>query len=120
MEAMKDTWTKGLKGMTGAQLKSALDYCADGREPMVPDLPKFRLICNQFKPQDVHVAIQRKFSAEELAANRLKVSQAVSDLKPKKDYRAWAKIILDNPKQFPDIAYTFAKQAMGAQVEQES
>jgi hypothetical protein len=36
-------------------------------------------------------------------------------LEPKEDPKAWAKKILANPKQYPDISVRFAKEALGVE-----
>ena len=116
MEAMKATWTRGLSGISGQQLRDALDYCAD-HEQFVPTLTRFREICESMRKVEPVKALPRHFTKDEIDRNRKRVHAAVSRLEPKTDYRAWAKKILANPKAYPDIAVRFAQEAMRMSVE---
>lgn len=116
MEAMKATWTRGLSGISGQQLRDALDYCAD-HEQFVPTLPRFREICEQMRKVEPVKALPRKFTDAELRANQQRVKKAVASLEPARDMKKWARDILANPKGRPEIAIRFAKEALGMTVD---
>jgi hypothetical protein len=43
-----------------------------------------------------------------------KIAKVISQtLKPKTDYKAWAKRILANPQNFPSQSVAYAKEALG-------
>lgn len=77
------------------------------------ELPTVNDILNMAKPREFYKALPAPKSEEAIKEGLDRINQAVSNgIKPKKDYRAWAKEILENPKQYPDIAVRFAKDAL--------
>jgi len=77
------------------------------------DLPTVNDILNMAKPREFYKALPASRSEEAIKEGLDRINQVVSNgLKPKKDYRAWAKEILKDPKKYPDIAVRFAKEAL--------
>lgn len=77
------------------------------------ELPTVNDILHMTKPIEFHKALPAPRSEVAIKKNLNRISQTVSNgLNPKKDYRAWAKEILKNPKNYPDIAVRFAKEAL--------
>jgi hypothetical protein len=111
-QALKITWVRGLKGLEAYQVRDALDYCADGHQTFVPDLPSFRRICDQMKKAEVVKSLQRKFTPEELQKNSARMRSVMADLGGAKGNKEWARKILANPKAYPDIAVRFAQEAL--------
>jgi hypothetical protein len=110
--AMKVTWVRGMKGLESYQVRDALDYCADGHQTFVPDLPSFRRICDQMKKVEVVKALGRKFTPEELQKNSDRMRSAIANLGGDSGNKDWAKKILANPKAYPDISVKMAREAM--------
>lgn len=111
-QALKITWVRGLKGLEAYQVRDALDYCADGHQTFVPDLPSFRRICDQMKKAEVVKSLQRKFTPEELQKNSARMRSVMADLGGAKGNKEWARKILANPKAYPDISVKMAREAM--------
>lgn len=40
------------------------------------------------------------------------IAYVAKNIKPQRDYRAWAKKIMTNPKKFPDVSLKYAKEAL--------
>lgn len=111
METVKATWTRGLQGLQAYQIRDALDYCADNTA-FVPGLPEFKKICDQMKKAEVQKALPRKFTADDQLKNHAKMQEAMANLGGARGNKDWAKRILANPKDKPEIAIKFAKEAL--------
>jgi hypothetical protein len=114
MPTVKSTWTRGLKGIQGYQIRDALDYVADNAQ-FVPDLPAFKKICDGMKKQEVQQAIERKFTKEEMENNHQRMQHELGKLRIDKHevgHKAWAHRILANPKAYPDISVKYAQEAL--------
>ena len=77
------------------------------------ELPTVNDILHMAKPREFHKALPAPRN-EEIAKDGLeRIAKQVSQaIKPKKDMKAWARKILDTPKNYPDIAIRFAKEAL--------
>ena len=77
------------------------------------ELPTVNDIMHMAKPREYHKALPAPRNEEVSREGLAKINQVVADsVKPKKDMKAWAKRILATPKNYPDIAIRFAKQAL--------
>ena len=77
------------------------------------ELPTVNDILHMAKPRDFHKALPAPRNEEVSREGMARINQVVSNtLKPKKDFRKWAKDILANPKNYPDISLRFAKEAL--------
>lgn len=79
------------------------------------ELPTVHQIIKLCKPvTPIYTAIERK---TDKAANKQHAKEltefVASKTKPKRDMKAWARKILDNPSSFPDISVKLAREAMG-------
>jgi hypothetical protein len=115
METVKATWVRGLQGLQPYQVRDALDFCADGGQTYVPDLPAFRKICDSMKKVEVQKALPRKFNADDQLKNHSKMQEAMANLGGARGNKDWARKILANPKGKPEIAIKFAKEALHAE-----
>lgn len=79
-------------------------------------LPTVKDILDLLKPkqQDFKALPRPQISEEKVNEIHEKLAQFTS---PKRDMKAWAKKILDNPKAYPDISVRFAKEALGVTVD---
>jgi len=77
------------------------------------ELPTVNDIMHMAKPREYHKALPAPRNEEVSREGLAKINQVVADgVKPKKDMKAWAKRILATPKNYPDIAIRFAKEAL--------
>lgn len=77
------------------------------------ELPTVNDILHMAKPREFNKALPVPRNDEASKAGLERIAKTVNDwIMPKKDYRAWAKEILKNPKNYPDIAVRFAKEAL--------
>jgi hypothetical protein len=112
IEEVKATWAEDLDGVTGEQLRKALDHvkanCA-----FPPSLPEFLGVCRQFRPKPQNVAYLPAPRGE-LPDNA--VMRKVKDAsigEPRRSGREWARKILANPTAYPWISKQFAEEALG-------
>lgn len=61
-------------------------------------------------PSPLAIADNKRHSAEV-------VNYIAKNIKPKRDYRAWAHKIIENPSRYPDISFKIAKEALNARYE---
>lgn len=78
-------------------------------------MPTVKDILDSLKPvTPIYNAISRKADKE---ANRQHAKEVVDfvnqHLQPKNDYKAWAKKIINNPGNYPDISLKYAREALG-------
>ena len=111
IDEVKATWAENLSGVSGDQLRRALDH-AKSNCAFPPSLPEFLGICRQFRvaPQNVpYLAAPVSRMPPEVAAQ---LQEFVAG-KKRGDCRDWARKILANPKNYPWISKQFAEEALG-------
>lgn len=110
-ETMK-FWFEKLSDHSVKVVGNAFDKWIDAN---ADDLPSFKNIADLCKtsptifarlPSPLAIA-DTKRHVEEL------VEYVAEHVKPTTEYRAWAKKIIANPKNYPDISLRIAKEAMG-------
>lgn len=109
LEMAKAAWAKELKGFADQMDKIA--YALDHLPEKAPNVIEFRNLCRS-APQKELPRLERKFTEEELAANRHKVSEIAKTTFDKpvskgKIHLCWRKIA-ENPSAYP---YRSAKLA---------
>jgi hypothetical protein len=106
-----DAWREDLNGVTGEQVKRALEHCKS-HCPFPPTLPEFLGVCRQFRVtgQSVPYLPAPVSRMPPHIAEQLK---AFVEGKRSGDHRDWARKILANPKQYPWISKQFAEEALG-------
>lgn len=118
MQQIKADWGDELEGVNPLNMKEALDYCI-AHNPFPPTLPEFKILCNQLHRPDVTKALPRHFSQDELDRNRQRLADATASLKPRKDYKLWAKRLIERAgngdKTLREIALKFANEALRAE-----
>lgn len=104
------TWWGHLQSYDLATVRAALDKWCD-TESKSPTPSQIKDLC---KPKDeFHKALPAPRNEEVSREGRARINElVVNTLKPKKDMKAWARKILDTPKNYPDIAIRFAKEAL--------
>ena len=104
------TWWGYLNKYDIETVRGALDkWCDTEKKPPTPS--EIKELC---KPKsEYHKALPAPRNEEVSREGLAKINQVVADsVKPKKDMKAWAKRILATPKNYPDIAIRFAKEAL--------
>lgn len=101
-------WFSKLEGNDLKQVGNAFDYWIihSKQLPTVKDI----LDLLKQKQQDYKALPKPKMTEDQLNQIHDKLSAFTSN---KRDYRAWAKKIIDNPSMYPDISLRFAKEALG-------
>ncbi|MEY2630769.1 MAG: hypothetical protein RLZZ469_1666 [Bacteroidota bacterium] len=109
IENAKRVWASRLGGMSKERLKNALDHVYEN----TPSLDDFVMQCKvQHQPID-YKALPKPIDHDANKANMEKLNTYVAkSIQPKTDYRAWARKILETPKNYPEIAVRFAKEAL--------
>ena len=78
------------------------------------ELPTVNDILQMVKPREFHKSLPAPRNEEVSKEGLAKINKVVSEsVKPKRDMKAWARRILETPKNYPDIAVRFAKEALG-------
>lgn len=104
------TWWNILNKYDIETVRGALDkWCDTEKKPPTPS--DIKELC---KPKaEVYASLPRPLSKH---ANQEYAKEVVdfvaSQPRKKRDYKAWARKILDTPKNYPDIAIRFAKEAL--------
>lgn len=110
IENAKLTWADELSGVSAERIKNALDT----KFEKAPSCDMFLLACKS--TPDAHkdfIALPKStISAEKVEENLNKIKDITEQIKPKTDYKKWAKDILANPKAYPDISVRFAKERL--------
>lgn len=69
----------------------------------------------------IHPRLPSPLNVHENREHAKEIKNAIENMtQPKRDMRAWAKKILANPRNYPDIAVRFAHEAMGKVVDAEA
>ena len=79
----------------------------------LPTVNEIIKLCQPVTP--IYNAIARKVDAEANKQNVKKLTKFVEErMKPKTDYKAWARRIVDNPSMFPESSLKIAEEALAA------
>lgn len=105
-------WFNKLDAYNFDEVEKAFDYWLKSQSelPTISDILKLcqhKVTIFAKLPSPIAKA-DNKRHADEL------VEFVAKNVKPQKDYRAWIKPILANPKLFPDVSLKLAKEAMSA------
>lgn len=116
VDSVKAEWQAKLTGMSSKTVFKAVDYCSENlRFP--PTLPEFVQLCKASTPSEMTKAIGRQFTQEELQKNHERIAEISAAMsKPKTDYHAWAKRIMQAPNKYPEISVNAAKEVIGEAV----
>lgn len=103
----KFVWAEELAGISADRIKAALLYNYD----FPPSCDQFKAQCKSqiAAHQDYKALPKLKMSEEKTAEIQNRLAEFTS---PKRDMRGWAKKILANPSNYPDISVRFAKEAL--------
>lgn len=101
-------WFSKLESNDLKQVGNAFDYWIIHSK----QLPTVKDILELLKPkqQDYKALPKPKMTEDQLNQIHDKLSAFTSN---KRDMKAWAKKIIDNPSMYPDISLRFAKEALG-------
>ena len=67
----------------------------------------------------IHARLPSPLAKEDSRQHSAEVMDYVAkNIKPKRDYRAWARKIIANPKAYPDISFKIATEAINAKYHQ--
>jgi hypothetical protein len=76
---VKVEWSEGLAGYPYDEINAALTYCLD-HNTYPPTLPEFKRLCKEQRKAPVMRALPRKFTPEEMQANRNRMANIVAGL----------------------------------------
>ena len=112
IDSVHAEWQKTLSVFSAKTVFGAVDYCADNLK-FPPTLPEFKLICKARTPQEITKALERKFSDDEIEANKRRIEKISKDLTASKvDHKAWARKVRANPSDYPEDSLKKANQAL--------
>jgi hypothetical protein len=77
------------------------------------ELPTINDILHMAKPRDYYKQLPAPKNMESSIEGLKKMEKAISQVSKKTDMRHWAKVIIANPKNYPDISLKLAREAMG-------
>jgi len=105
----KSVWATELAGVSAERLKAGLD----AKYTYAPNCDEFLKNCHVSHIQD-YKALPAPVDFEGNQKHADELAQFVHDrLKPKTDFKQWAKRIMANPKNFPEKSVQYAKEALG-------
>ena len=82
----------------------------------LPTVHQITKLCKPVTP--IYSAIERKHDKEANKQHAHKIAKLAHEtFKPKRDMKAWAREIIDNPKAYPDISLRYACEALGVAVD---
>lgn len=115
LDSVKFEWQEKLRGMSSKVVFKAVDYCSSNLK-FPPSLPEFILLCKANTPSEITLALPRHFTTDEIAKNHERMEKAIKnlDVTARTDYKGWAKNIIANPKNYPDISLKFAQEALAS------
>lgn len=111
MSDIAQEWMEKIGRYDLATIKKALDHFQE-HEEHPPSLPKFMALCEANKPHEYTQALPHKLTAEDIERNKKRLHEAAEVLHSRKDFKAWAKRIVANPRNYPDISLKFAREAL--------
>lgn len=87
-------------------------------DTMAKDLPSYKNIKDLCKPKPtIFARLPSPLAIAENHRHAVEVKQAVEQMtKPKRDMKAWAKKIIANPRNYHDISFKLAKEALGNEI----
>ena len=109
-KATKKYWFSKLQHLALGDVGNAFDkYILSGRDKP----PQLTDILHAVKPVEFFKALPHKPDPEIRKDGLDKLNKVIADkIEPKKNYKSWAKRILDNPDCFPASSVTAAKEAL--------
>lgn len=108
----KATWAYELSGISPERIKAALEAHYDH----APSCDDFKSNCYIRQAVQDYKALPAPADLEANRKNAEKVHNFVAEhMKPKNDYRAWIKPILENPSKYPEISVKYAKEVEALQ-----
>lgn len=104
-------WFTKLLHLPIGDVSVAFDYWIMHNREKLPTLPEILDLC---KPkQDFNKALPKPKNDEVSQAGVEKINNMVAEMiKPKNDFKKWARDILNNPEKCSDIAIKMAKEAL--------
>lgn len=115
----KDTlrvWWEKLAHFEFNQVSKAFDDYSDNND-RVPSPSQIIELCQAQRRYVELPKLPRPQASPEVIKENLEKINKMAELKPKTDYKKWARDILANPKAYPDISVRFAKDALGVDYE---
>ena len=113
MADVKAVWAEDLSGVSGEQIRRALDHCK-GNAKFPPTCPEFVALCRQFRDTP-STTLYLPAPRGELPEPTKAILDGYLDGK-RKDCKAWARKILEESaagRVYPSISIEFAKEALG-------
>lgn len=110
-ELLKGEWADALEKYSLEELKLSLDYCRD-KVKYPPNLAEFKIICDGFHKTAPTLKLGRKFTELDRMQNKDRLNKAIENFTDKRDYRGWAKKILNNPENYAENAVLLATEAL--------
>lgn len=108
----KATWSLELSGVSAERIKAGLD----AKYQYAPNCDEFLKNCHVSSIQDFK-ALPSPVNHEDNKVHADKLALFVHErLKPKTDYKAWAKRIIAKPQNFPEHSLHLAKEALHYEV----
>lgn len=83
IDDVKSEWAYGLGEFKLEDIATALEYTLNNSE-FPPNLPKFKLIVKSMKREQPFMKLERKFTPEEVQANRARLAGILQTLQIKK------------------------------------
>jgi hypothetical protein len=109
----KEVWSEDCGHLTAERIKKGLE----AKYTYPPTCDEFIANCNatpEMYLDNKLLQLPHKRNPEVSKEGLDKIATVISQtLKPKTDYKAWAKRILANPQNFPDQSVAYAKEALG-------
>ena len=117
IENAKLVWSEELAGISAERIKNALETSFD----YPPSCDEFKAACRSTPSahQDFARLPKPVITEEEFLKNKKKLDQITSQLKPKTDYRAWAKSIISDFEKglkVNDYSLKCAREALSMEI----
>lgn len=103
-------WFGKLEKYSIEDVSKAFDKWIDSQD----DLPTVHNILQLMRPQvTIHQRLASPLRIEDNKKHVAELKEGIEKMAaPSRDMKAWAKKILDNPSNYPDISLRFAKEAL--------
>lgn len=103
-------WFGKLEKYSIEDVSKAFDKWIDSQD----DLPTVHNILQLMRPQvTIHQRLSSPLRIEDNKKHVAELKEGIEKMAaPRRDMKAWAKKILDNPSNYPDISVRFAKEAL--------
>ena len=110
-EVMRLWWAK-LKKYDIGMVGHAFDKWVDTKK-FLPTIADIIELCKAQELKVYDTALPKpKHTEEQIKQNQDRLDQELAKMNKRKDHKKWAKDIMANPSQYPDISVKFAKQAL--------